>query len=399
MLYDAFRELLLDVIAEIYLWITDMADFLVESSLKIESALWSTRTPLTRELVQSIYNYVYGAILLLVVLKFIWKGFQVYVLWRDGDADVSPHNLIVGACMALVVSLAFPTVYNIGVAVTCDITDGIIETVEENWTDRYIPNVSSVEPRAEAIWGEFFAPLDTDGDGSVSEKEWDSADPTISLWNRDTDGKPIDEGAAGWGRLFDAFPELWSEGTTREDVVDSAWLNTPLQISALAKRGRLNQGWIADELMKAEKSKLVGILNPVKHLSNLILLLIYLILYVIMYLKLLARGVEMLFLRWGLPIASIGLINSDGGIFPSYVQLLLKQMATSMLQVVAMFLSFYIVMDFSLTSILLALAMIGVAFRAPVLLSQVLAPQRQGGGLTAKAYSGMMMWRMLRRGK
>lgn len=41
-----------------------------------------------------------------------------------------------------------------------------------------------------------------------------------------------------------------------------------------------------------------------------------------MFCKLLGRGVEMLFLRWGLPLAAMGLVNSDGGIFPSYIQLM-----------------------------------------------------------------------------
>ena len=99
MLYNALRDLLVKLINELIQLIPALSDTLILSSLKIESILNTidlTVSPLTAELIQNVYDRIYLIILVLVALRCIWKGFQVYVLWRDGDADVSPHNLITG---------------------------------------------------------------------------------------------------------------------------------------------------------------------------------------------------------------------------------------------------------------------------------------------------------------
>ena len=107
----------------------------------------------------------------------------------------------------------------------------------------------------------------------------------------------------------------------------------------------------------------------------------------------------MLVLRLGFPIAALGLVNSDGGIFPSYVQIILKQMATSIVQVALMYLSCRLAMRFTLTNILLAFAVLLVAFRTPVILSQVLSPQRQGGGMGQKLHTAPMLRNLWGRGE
>ena len=128
------------------------------------------------------------------------------------------------------------------------------------------------------------------------------------------------------------------------------------------------------------------------------MILIYLIGYLWLYLKLIGRGIEMLVLRLGIPIAALGLVNSDSGIFPSYVQIILKQMATSIVQVALMYLSFRLAMRFTLTNILMGFAVLLVAFRTPVILSQVLSPQRQGGGVGQKLHTALMLRNLWGRG-
>lgn len=49
----------------------------------------------------------------LIVLKFMKKAFDIYVLWSDGDKDVEPSNLLINFIKAIVTAIAFPYVYNI----------------------------------------------------------------------------------------------------------------------------------------------------------------------------------------------------------------------------------------------------------------------------------------------
>lgn len=364
MLYDAFHDMLVSLIADMISWVTDMSSRLLETSLKVENAMWISDNPLTQELISSIYQYIYGAVLTLVALKFIWKGFQVYILWRDGDSEVSPHNLLMGACLAIVISLAFPTIYNVGVSATVDIGNGIIDTINEYWIGR--PDVYSYDntEEATAIWNEWFAQFDADGDGELGTGEHKE----FYQWATQEDLL---------GALQDDFPEYFLHDYS------SVWKHLSIKT-------------IVEALDETSKELLDTSLEHL-NLAGVLALLIYFILYVVLYIQLLGRGVEMLFLRWGLPIASIGLVNSDGGVFPSYVQLILRQLATSILQVSAMYLSFYIAMDFGLGHVLMGLAVIGVALKGPALMAQIIAPQKQGGGLGPKLHTVLMLRQLLHR--
>jgi len=47
----------------------------------------------------------------LIILKFIKKGFETYILWTDGDADSDPLTLVVNFAKAIVVAIGFPVIY------------------------------------------------------------------------------------------------------------------------------------------------------------------------------------------------------------------------------------------------------------------------------------------------
>ena len=79
------------------------------------------------------------------------------------------------------------------------------------------------------------------------------------------------------------------------------------------------------------------------------------------------------------------------------MQLIFKQFATSVLQVIAMYLSFYIAMDFSVSHVIMGLAIIGVAFRGPALLAQILTPQKQGAGVGPKLHTALMLRQLIGR--
>ena len=290
MLYNALRNFLVDVISEFLQFIPSFSDSLFRASLRTETITNNidlTASPLTEELIKSVYDRIYLFVLILVALKCVWKGFQVYVLWRDGDADVSPHHLVVGTVLALAASVAFPAVYNIAVDAAVDLGTQIIAII--NTATGHSPFGGSVVP----------------------------------------DNLDIGVGSS---------------------------------------------------------------------LLMLIAILVFLICYLVLFFRLMARGIEMLFLRWGFPIAALGLVNSDGGIFPSYIQLLLKQMATSLIQIVALILSLYIALGEGMMSIALSIAVLFVSFKVPALLSQIMTPQRSGGGMGQTLHTGLMIKSLFTRG-
>ena len=397
MLYNALRDLLVKLINELIQLIPALSDTLILSSLKIESILNTinlTVSPLTAELIQNVYDRIYLIILVLVALRCIWKGFQVYVLWRDGDADVSPHNLITGVALALIVSVAFPTLYNIGVAATIDIGTQVIETINDS--AGYVPyDPDAAQTQARAVWDSFFAEYDKNGDDSLSSEEEAPLDK--KLFDDATFRKSFVD------RLLAQTPQFYQGRLVSDDDYDTV----RDYIHTLAYDGKLN----IEALTVEDSLEWVSAKDSV---PLLVIALLYLLCYLVLFLKLLGRGAEMLFLRWGFPIAAMGLVNSDGGIFPSYVQLLLKQMATSLIQVTALILSLYIAIGSGsifgivptlssdtggVISLLVSISILFVAFRAPALLSQIMTPQGSGGGLGQKLYTGMMLKSLLTKGK
>ena len=62
--------------------------------------------------------------------------------------------------------------------------------------------------------------------------------------------------------------------------------------------------------------------------------LIATILFIILYIQFLVRGVEILILRLGFPLACIGLLEANNGVFQSYSQKMYKSVLTAIIQIV-----------------------------------------------------------------
>lgn len=272
--YTALQEFLGKLLDEAFEFLQSVAMDIMEVTFRIEN-LSLVDNPISGAKIQSAYAFVYGAIVFLVVLKFLWKGFQVYVLWRDGDSDVSPQGMVIGACMAVLVSLAFPLLYDILVNTAIYLADGLASAL--------------------------------------------------------VDG---------------ATPGLWQAGLENFIV-----------------------------------RYLTGGANLA--LYTLLLLVIFVILYLIMWIKVVARGIEMLFLRLGVPIATIGFVDSDSGIWKSYMQLFFRQAASSIIQAVCLILGLRIIYNLQPLNILVGIAVEMAAFSVPKLMSQLLAPG--GGTASSKA--------------
>lgn len=75
---------------------------------------------------RNIYTYLYSIASILVVLKVLFRGFQIYVLWRNGDSEASPRDMVVGALEAQVAILAFPYLYTLASDVVVEISQTIM---------------------------------------------------------------------------------------------------------------------------------------------------------------------------------------------------------------------------------------------------------------------------------
>lgn len=58
-----------------------------------------------------VFSIFSGLGISLIVLKFLKKGFETYILWTEGDADADPLLLLTNFFKALAVAVSFPVLY------------------------------------------------------------------------------------------------------------------------------------------------------------------------------------------------------------------------------------------------------------------------------------------------
>ena len=74
----------------------------------------------------------YGVGISLIILKFLKKAFDIYVLWTDGDPDADPFLLLTNFVRAVGTALIFQWLYGLFVDIFRDITNTIIERINSN---------------------------------------------------------------------------------------------------------------------------------------------------------------------------------------------------------------------------------------------------------------------------
>lgn len=94
-------------------------------------------------------------------------------------------------------------------------------------------------------------------------------------------------------------------------------------------------------------------------LFTAIVALIALILLFVLYIQFLMRSLEMFVLKMGFPLACVGLVNPDGGVFKSYFEKLIKSVLTVIVQIIlckiAIALILNVKMLFGISAIILAI--------------------------------------------
>lgn len=100
---------------------------------------------------------------------------------------------------------------------------------------------------------------------------------------------------------------------------------------------------------------------------NAILAIIALILIFILYIQFITRGFEIFILNLGFPIACVGLVQADGGVFKSYFDKVFKSVLTVLIQIVICKISMILIRTGHL---IYAVASISTAIKTPKLLQE-----------------------------
>ena len=78
---------------------------------------------------KTIFDVTFGFGVSLIILKFLKKGFETYVLWTDGDADEEPLSLLTNFFKAMAVAICFPTIYAWLAEIVLELTDQLLAAI------------------------------------------------------------------------------------------------------------------------------------------------------------------------------------------------------------------------------------------------------------------------------
>lgn len=208
----------------------------------------------------TLFNILFGFGVSLIVLKFLKKGFETYILWSDGDADEEPLSLLTNFFKALAVAVCFPTLYQWMADIVEDMTNQLLTAI--GVTTNY-----------------------------------------------------------GW----------------------QAWVNG---ISTMG-------------------------------LVTAIFGLIFIICYFMLYFQFLMRGLEIFILRVGVPLACVGLLDNDKGVFKAYLNKFFQSMLAVVVQIVLAKLGVGLMLNMH---VFWGLACMMLAIRTPRFLQDFLITTGGGGG-------------------
>lgn len=90
------------------------------------------------------FGVVFNFGISLIVLKFLKRAFDSYVLWQDGDPDADPVNLVTKFLRAIVIAVSFPTLYDWMAKVTEDMTNQILNSLSGSLSDSFANSVMAM---------------------------------------------------------------------------------------------------------------------------------------------------------------------------------------------------------------------------------------------------------------
>ena len=226
-------------------------------------------------MVDVLFEILLGFGVSLIILKFLKKGFECYVMWTDGDPDSEPIQLIIRFVQAIAVAVCFPVMY------------GWLADITEKLTNQLITAI-----------------------GASTNYDW------------------------------------------------QAWVN------GLSSAG----------------------------LVTAIFGLVFVIRYFILYFQFLMRGVEIMILRIGLPLACTGLLDNDKGVFKTYLTKFFQSTVAVMVQISLCKLGVGMMMNVGINlNVFWGIACLVLAIKTPRFLSEFMVPTGGGGGMVNNIYHSVRL--------
>ncbi len=252
---DLLKDLFVDIISGVDGAINSAFNSLISLCLNAEEGITQI---LGSEVVnfESLKLLLFSIGLSLIILKFLKKGFDIYILWSEGEADTPPLTFIVYFIRAVVTLVCSTILYDWLVDVCTDIGTKMLESL------------------------------------NVSET-----------------------------------------------------MNVTESLLSMAS---------------------AGLFSSIMAITTLILLFV-------LWIQFILRGAEIFILKLGFPIACVGLVNADGGVFSQYIGKLFKSMLTVLVQILCCKLALLLIFSGQL---IYAIAMIILAIKTPRMLQDFML----GGG-------------------
>ncbi|MNC09433.1 hypothetical protein D3C75_570560 [compost metagenome] len=228
-------------------------------------------------LLENLYDIVFSFGVALMILKFLKKGFEIYVLWTDGDPDEEPLFLLTNFFRSMAVAICFPTIYT--------------------WVGQIVEDLSN------QLLGAI---------GQSTNYDW----------------------------------QMW--------------------VNALESAG----------------------------LVTAVFGLIFVVCFFILYFQFLMRGLEMFILRIGIPLACVGLLDNDKGVFRAYAQKFMQSMLAVVIQIALAKLGVGLMLQ---NHVFWGMACMMLAIRTPRFLSDFLITTGGNGGVVNNVYHSIKLVGMARK--
>ena len=226
-------------------------------------------------MVDVLFDIMLGFGISLIILKFLKKGFECYVMWTDGDPDSEPGGLVVRCMQAMVGAVCFPVMY------------GWMGEIAEDLIDQLMTAI-----------------------GASTEYDW----------------------------------QTWVNG-----------------ISTLG-------------------------------LTTAIFGLIFIICYFMLYFQFLMRGLEIMILRIGMPMACVGLLDNDKGVFKTYINKFFQSTLAVVIQICLCKLGVGMMLNIGINmNVFWGLACMVLAIKTPAFLRDFLIPTTGGGGAINNIYHSVRL--------
>lgn len=226
-------------------------------------------------MVQVLFDILLGFGVSLIILKFLKKGFETYVMWTDGDPDVEPTYVVIRFIQAIAVAVCFPVLY------------GWLADITQNLTDELMTAI-----------------------GAATNYDW------------------------------------------------QAWVNG---ISSLG-------------------------------LVTAIFGLVFIVCYFVLFFQFLMRGLELMILRIGLPLACVGLLDNDKGVFKSYLNKFFQTTLAVVVQICLCKLGVGMMMNIGINmNVFWGIACIVLAIKTPRFLSEFMVPTGGGASVVNNVYHSVRL--------